>query len=116
MSDLAFKGRRLTEPPPGYYRDPPRPYMLGLTVPPGFTIYVVSEVPWTRWTGEPPRLHYRAPFELLEVDQSGPSLLRARFRNPSSSPRPLCLMAAVDWPVWPTKRTAAVRGLLRRSA
>lgn len=97
----------------GFYRDPQFPATL--PVPPGLDQFVMSPIPWELWTGEPPRVHFRAPFELVSCERVG-EYVRARFRNPPSSGRALPLAAAIDWPVWPEDRTAAVRPLIQRSA
>ena len=101
MADTGLRvsaSKPLAPPRVGYWRDGGAACML---VPPGLDAFVVSPVPWPRWTGALPRLHFRAPFQLLEVAR-GDRFLRARFRNPDAVER--CLAAAVDWPVSDQKK------------
>lgn len=86
----------LAVPRAGFYRD--AQYPLTLPVPPGFDQFLMVPIPWELWTGEQPKIHFRAPFELVEVERVG-DYLRARFRNPTDKPLPLA--AAIDWPSRP---------------
>lgn len=107
-------GPCLTRPRAGFYRD--SQYPITLPVPAGLDVFFTSRIPWDLWTGGPPRIHFRAPFELVDADCVG-NYLRAHFRNPPSSGRALPLAAAIDWPVRShDRRAVATRPLYQRSA